>query len=198
MQTIKKVSIGDFEKVWKATQRTIPVHWLGVAMEITPTLSLTSMLEFVNSVVESCFTDGGDYVPEVKDFAIRRNTLERYGNFRMPVDVHKCYDLVYGTEAYDFVLEYANRAQLGAIEAAIDEKIQFKLDSMIDAMRSQLEEFVSGMNDLQEQTKHMFDGLTEEDMQKLSAAMADGGLDEQKLVAAYLAQTHEEQANTEG
>lgn len=193
MKTIKKVSVSDFEKVAKAqgVGTTKLIMWNDVEIQITPTISLTSMLEFVNSVVESCFADNGEYIPEVKEYAVRRNVLERYANFRIPVDVHKCYDLVYGTNAYDTVLEHVNAAQFRDMMEAIEEKIQFKADSMIDTLRTQIEGIVSNMNALQEQTKHMFDDMSEEDLKKISDALEQGGLSEEKLVAAYLDQTKE-------
>lgn len=193
MKTVKKVSVSDLEKVAKAqgVGSVEIVEWNGIEVQITPTISLTSMLEFVNSVVESCFADSGEYIPEVKDFAVRRNVLERYANFRLPVDVHKCYDLVYGTDAYGMVFGRLNEIQFNEICLAIDEKIQFKVDTMVDALRANIQNIIDGMNELQEHTKHMFDDMSEEDLKKISDALEQGGLSEEKLVAAYLDQTKE-------
>jgi hypothetical protein len=198
MKKINKVSVSDFEKSAKGVERTIDVDWAGVAVTVTPTLSLTEMLEFVHSVVESCFSDDGEYIPEVKDFAVYRNVLERYANFRLPVDVDKCYALIYGTDAVEFVLGHINEKQWHDMIEAIEEKIQFRLDSMADSMRAKMEEFLGAMNALQEQTKHVFDGMSEEDMKKLVGAIEQGGLSEEKLVAAYLDQKKEPEENTEG
>lgn len=198
MKKINKVSVGDMEKALKGGERTIEADWCGVTVAVTPTLSLTEMLEFVHSVVESCFSDDGEYIPEVKDFAVYRNVLERYANFRLPVDVDKCYALIYGTDAVEFVLGHINEKQWHDMVEAIEEKIQFRLDSMADSMRAKMEEFLGAMNALQEQTKHVFDGLSEEDMKKLVGAIEQGGMSEEKLVAAYLDQKKEPEENTEG
>jgi hypothetical protein len=47
------------------------------------------------------------------------------------------------------------------------------------------------MQALQEQTKHVFDDISEEDLQKMVSAIEQGGLSEEKLVAAYLDQAGE-------
>lgn len=198
MKKINKVSVGDMEKALKSGERTIEADWFGVSVTVTPTLSLTDMLEFVNNVVESCFSDDGEYIPEVREFAVRRNTLEKYGNFRMPTDVHKCYDLLYGTDAFEWIKGYINEAQYADIMVAVEDKIQFRLDSMVDSLRVKMEEFLGAMNALQEQTKHVFDGMSDEDMKKLVGAIEHGGMSEEKLVAAYLDQKKEPEENTEG
>lgn len=188
MKKTDKVSVADFEKVYKECESAKVVDWHGVEVTITRTLSLQSMLEFVTSVADSCFADDGDYLPEVKEFAICRNVLERYANFRMPQDVSKCYELICGTDAVEVVLNHVNFKQYNTILDAIDEKIQFRLDTMTDKLHAQIDEMMHALGDLQEQTKHVFDDISEEDMQKMVAAIENGGLNEEKIVAAYLGQ----------
>lgn len=201
MKTSNKVSVGDFEKVYKRTENTVAAQWEGIDVEITKTLSLDSMMEFVHNVTESCFTEDGDYLPEVRDFLVWRNVLERYANFRLPENLAKSYDFIYGTDAVEFVLDHVNCKQFNEMMHAVEEKIQFRLDTMADSVRAKLNEFVDGLNALQEQTKDLFGSLSEEDMQKLAAAVADGGVDEEKLVAAYISQqkaAEEPEDTTEG
>ena len=194
MKTIKKVSVNDLEKVAKdqGGGSAYVVTWNDIDVNIIRTLSLTSMLEFVNSVVESCFTDDGEYIPEIMDYAVRKNVLERYANFRLPVDVHKCYDLVYCTDAYDMVVKHIDSAQFEEIVRSIDEKIHFKVDTIVDTMRTQIQSIINAMNALQEQTKHMFDDMSADDLKKISSALEQSGLSEEKLVAAYLDQMKEQ------
>lgn len=202
MKEAKKVSIGDFERVVKdnfsCLNTSREADWHGVTIVITPTLSIVDMMEFVASVVESCFSDDGDYLPEIRSFAMGKNVLERYANFRMPANAQKCYDLIYRSDAVEFVTEFVNERQLADIESAIDEKINYRLDTMADHVRARLEEFAGAMANLEEQTKHVFDGLSEEDMKKLVGAIEQGGMSEEKLVAAYLDQKKEPEENTEG
>ena len=101
MAKTKKISVNAFQKVMKETYSpTYTFDWNGIEVTVNKTLSLKDMLEFVDDVVKSCFTEETNrYLPEVKDFVIRVCILEKYANFTMPQNVENQYELVYCTDA---------------------------------------------------------------------------------------------------
>ena len=52
-------------------------NWNGINVVIKHVISLKEMLTFVDSVVKTCFSESdGMYMPEIKDFAIKKCILE--------------------------------------------------------------------------------------------------------------------------
>ena len=91
----------------------------------------------VNYVVAIVFDEQtGEYHPEVKDALIRSQVLERYAHFNMPKSFDKMYHLVYATDAYDFVSQVINQAQLDQIKAAIDEALDYRLNILASGVQA--------------------------------------------------------------
>ena len=74
----KRVSINALEKVMKSTYTPEEViTWHDIEVTITKTLPLKDVIGMVNDVVESCFAmEDGDFLPEIRDFAIKSAVLE--------------------------------------------------------------------------------------------------------------------------
>lgn len=186
----KKISITAFENIMKETYTpTKTVEWNGVEVTIKNTLSFKEVLAFVDSVTKSCFTaDQGAYLPEIKEFAIKCCILEMYGNFAMPSNVERKYDLVYCTDAISVVLEHINRSQLKEIVDAISDKIDNLAQANIEAVHRQMNEFYASFSNLQEQLSGIFDGIGAGEISKIAGAISGGQFDEAKLVQAYIDQ----------
>lgn len=192
MKKIEKVSVADWERVaaeeFAVMSNPAVYPWHGAELVITPTLSLEEMMAYVQSVVESCFSEDGRYLPEIMEFANSKNMLERYTNLRMPQNISKCYSLIYGTDIVEFVREKINPVQFSDIQHAIEEGIAYRTDSLAEQARIRLDEFAKSVENLEEQTKFLFDGITADDVQRVSDAVGENGIDEEKLVAAYIKQ----------
>lgn len=190
----KKISITTFEKIMKENYTpTKTVEWNGVEITIKPTLSFKEVLSFVDNVTKSCFTtDGGTYIPEVKEFVIKCCILEMYANFAMPTNVERKYDLVYCTDAVNVVMDNINRIQLGEIIDAINDKIDNLAQANIEAVNRQMNELYSAFDNLQEQLAGIFAGIGTDEISKLIGAISGDKFDETKLVQAYI-----DQKNTE-
>ena len=121
----KKISINTFDKIMKDTYApTETVAWHGVDITIKKTLSLQEMMEFVEAVVQLCFeTESGKYIPEIRDFAIKLNTLTKYANFTMPHNITHQYQLIYCTDAFEKVLMNVNPQQFNEMCAAVDRRM---------------------------------------------------------------------------
>ena len=190
MAKIKRISVNAFEKVVKETYApTATFNWNGIEVTVKKTLSLKEMLSFVDSVVKSCFTsDTHAYLPEVKNFVTKVCVLEKYANFTMPSNVESQNALVYQTDAVECVMSYVNPQQYFEICSAIDDKVANIAQANIEAVNKQMTELYNSFDNLQTQLAGLFKGVSNDDIRAVAGALADGGLDEEKLVGAYIAQ----------
>ena len=191
MAKTKRVSVNAFEKVMKEVYTPTEVfNWHGIEVTVKKTLSLKEMLEFVDSVVKSCFAkDTNTYMPEIQDFATKVCILEKYANFTMPSNVESQYVLAYCTDAVECVLSRVNQEQFDEINYAICKKIENLAQANIEAVNRQMHELYGAFDNLQNQLASLFDGVNNDDIKAVTAALANGSLDEEKLVAAYVNRT---------
>jgi len=193
----KKVSIALFDKIAKEQfQNEATIEWHDAQLRVKYALSLTDMLAFVDDVVGSCFHDKLGYMPEVKDFAIKTNILSRYANFSLPDNLEHRYQLVYMTDAVDAVCAAIDGTQLQEIVNSINSKIRFLCDSKATMIQERINDVLSTMEEMRDNTKSIFDGITQDDLKNLMGAITSNGMDEQKLVQAYIeqAKSKDEQA----
>lgn len=190
MAKAKAVSINAFDKIEKDTYKgTESFEWHGVEVVVKKTLSIKEVLEFVNDVVKTCFSaDDGSYIPEVKDFAVKSCILEKYANFSLPTNIEHKYDLIYHTDAIDEVLRRVNGQQFNEIIASINAKISHLASANIEAINKQMNELYTAFDNLQKQLETVFAGIDPSDLTKLVGALGDKGIDEEKIVKAYINQ----------
>lgn len=189
----KKVSIALFDKISKAHfQNENIIQWHEAEVRVKRTLSLTEMLSFVDDVVGSCFHDQVGYMPEVKDFVIKSNILTRYANFSMPDNLEHRYQMVYGTDAVDAVCSAIDTVQLQEIVNSINSKIRFLCDSKANLIQERINSVLETMEEMRDNTKDIFGGLSQDDLKALMGAITEHGLSEQKIVEAYMEQKRAE------
>lgn len=183
----KRVSINALEKVMKSTYTPEEViTWHDIEVTITKTLPLKDVIGMVNDVVESCFAlEDGDFLPEIRDFAIKSAVLEKYANFTMPSNTSAQYDLVYRTDAFAAVCAHINIEQFNEICLAVDRKLQYKTDSNVEAINRQMQTLFDSFEDIEKNLSSLFEGMNNESMAKLVDAIANGQLDEEKLMKSY-------------
>lgn len=120
MEKIKKITSEQLRALNTApSHRTI--MWHGIAVTLRPLLPIIEVTQFVNSVMDSCYDKEHDvFVPDMKDFAFRVNTVSRYACVELPSDISEQYSILYNTDIFDTVLSYINQAQIQAIKDAIN------------------------------------------------------------------------------
>lgn len=186
----KKVSIAAFDKVMKEQfENETTIQWHGVDVRVKRNLSLADMLEFVDDVVKSCFHEEYGFMPEVMDLAIRSNVLTRYANFSLPDSLEHRYRMVYETDAVSTILSAINAEQYEEIIDAIDSKVCFLCEGKLSDIEARVNDVVTAMEEMRDNTKEIFGEITQSDLKNMMSAVSNGGLDEQKLVSAYLEQT---------
>lgn len=186
---IKRISVNAMDEILNEYEATESIEWKGLDVVITKNLSLEDMLAFADSVVKSCFDQStGAYMPEVKDFAIRINVMERYANFTMPSKAERQYDVVMRSGAYEMILEHINMAQFYELMHAIDAKLQNAADANVQMVFRQFNDVVTSFESLQEKVGSLFAGVDAADIGKLMNAMSEHGVSEEKVVQAYMAE----------
>lgn len=186
MKEIKKISVNALEKVAKEQfTNQKKVEWNGLEITVTPSLSLTQMMGFVSNVVDACFSSDGEYLPEILDFAIQREVLTEYANFRLPEDLQKQYELICVTGVADVILEYVNQIQFREITRAIDRKLRYLSDGNVNKIRNDMTKLMSSFEEMQASATAMFEKLSSDDVQKFVGAVNNGGFSEKKIVEAY-------------
>ena len=191
-EKVRKIPVKEFNRVMKETY--VPEEtfvWNDIEVTIKKNISLKEMLGFVDAAVNSCFSEATNtYMPEVKDFAIRVNVLERYANFTMPSDVEAQYDLVYCTDIFERILEHINIAQFDDILTAIEKRTTHMAQANIEAINQQMNELYTSFDNIQTCLGGIFNNINEDDIRNISNALSNGTIDEEKLVNAYIKGTH--------
>lgn len=186
----RKISITAFDKVMRETERIKNIEWRGLVITVRRTLPLRDMLSFVNAVTKSCFdSETNAYLPEIKVFAIKCCILEMYANFSLPSNIEHRYDLIYNTDAFDTVIQHIDTRQLNEIVDAINEKVDNIAQANIETINKQMNDIYRAFEGLQNQFTKIFSGVSSKDMAGFVQAVSEGGLDEEKLVKAYMTQT---------
>lgn len=145
------------------------------------------MLAFVNDLVSMCFTDDGEYVPETLDFFVKYGVLTRYANLTFPTDIEKAYAMIYHSDVFEFVVQRIDQRQLEEIVNAAANKVKFLCDANIKETRVQLSRLLTMVEEIGDKFGAVFDGLTTEDVSQLVQTLTWTGVDEGKMVEAFLA-----------
>ena len=183
---IKKISINELERCVLTEPNERYIDWKGNQILVKNHLSLTEMANFVDNVVKSCFSDDGEYYPEIRDFAFKAALLEFYSNFALPQNPEKRYELVILCDASDLIYKEINRQQLDSIIYSIDEKIEYIKRSNIEAVNKQISEVFTIVDTLQNQFESLFNGINNNDLTQIAQSLNNGKIDEEKLMNAYM------------
>lgn len=188
-----KITIEDYRNMIEGKfDKFIDAEWNGVTLHIKRTLSLREMASFVEYIVGSCFTeDLNEYLPEVKDFAIRCCILEIYGNLTLPESIDERYEIAYDSDITDFIIGHIDQSQFRVMLIAIDEKIKHRAQNSIEALNKQMSDVFAGLSSVEKVVSEIFDDVDSDTIQKLAGAIADGGFDERKLIEAFKSGTGE-------
>lgn len=187
---IQRISINTMDDIMERYENTEVVQWNGMDVTITNTISLEEMIAFVDNVVKSCFDQTtGAYMPEIKDFAIRCNVMERYANFTLPRRIERKYDMVMRSGAFEMILNHVNAAQFNDMMRAIDAKLQNIAEANTQMVFRKFDDVVASFENLQNKVGSMFEGVDSADIGKLVSAISENGVSEEKVVKAYIEQT---------
>lgn len=182
----KMISVNAFEKAAAVEPAVETFEWNGLQIEIKKRIGLQDVIDFAKSVASACFADDtGEYMPEVRDFAIKTYIIEKYTNIRLPSNTKTMYDLLYSCDIVPFVMDKIDTAQLEEIVDAIDDRIGMTARANVENLNKQVGELQKVVEDIAENMGALFDGIDGDTMNALVGAMANGKFDEGKLVTEY-------------
>ena len=164
---------------------TVKKTWQGMTVEIKRVLSFAEMTEFIDSVMSLCFSDSYLYLPEVRDFAINSCIIDYYTNIDIVDDVNIRYNTIYCTNLIEQIKKEINTNQLDNILDALDEKIDYRVSTNIDAILSQVDNIVQTLENFAQKAQDSFKDLTPDDIKGFVSSINSGALDEEKIVKAY-------------
>lgn len=152
--------------------------WAGLEIEVKRFLTMEEMFDFTNTVFETCFRqDDSSYRPEVKDFIVRSCILDFYTNVEVPDDLKDRYDMVYRYGVIPEAMKYIDQTQFNAIMAAIDCKIEDKLNTNVERIERDIAEVGRIIDEVKVQFNGIFDGIDNETIRQVAAAIANMNID---------------------
>lgn len=184
---MNKLSISKIDEAMKGYNNIVVKNWNGNELKIKMVISKDEMETFVNKVVEACFSDKGDYMPENEDAATRECVLSIYGNVAMPSDESHKYNILYCSSLYECIMEEINDSQYCTIIDAIHNKVDAIVEMNVQHVYMEVNQVVNSLNALVTEFSNMFKGITPDDVKNILGAISSGKLDEEKLVEAYIA-----------
>lgn len=184
---MKKISISQMDKVMKSLGNTeATFEWNGVTVVVKTLLSFQEMMEFAGRVKANCFVDG-EYLPEVRDFAIRDCIVDMYSNIRLPDNIEHKYEILYRTDICQEIVKYVNSDQYEQLLVAIDDKITAASESNTEGLRIRIEEIAHELDNMVTEAGALFDGIDKSDIETIfEAVKSSGKIDEEKIARAYM------------
>lgn len=196
---LKKVTAAQIIEANTADDEERPeqyyIQYKGIPVTVKGGLTLHDILKIADNVADFCFLDDGEYIPELKEFFLRRELLETATNVELPEDIAECYELIMNSDLGkwvddifgDYLEVYA--AQMPQLRAAIQDKIDYMADSGLALLRSRMDALIYAIESFSDQNENLFNGTTPEDMQKFISSVASiEKIDEEKLVNAVAGQ----------
>ena len=182
-----RISVNKLEKIMKEHYSpTTQIEWNDITVNIKRHLSLSEMLEFTNSVVDSCFFNNtGEYLPEIKEFAIKVCVLTMYANFTLPQNTDKQYDLIFKTDVLNIVYQHIDLQQLNEIYVAIDKKIDYLVSVNIESVENKIKDLYETMNSIVSKLTDIYKDIDSDTLLNIAEAIGENRLDANKLMDAY-------------
>lgn len=198
-EKIKRISVNAFEEAANKTYvPTVTVQWNGLDVVIRQHITLPEMARFVDVCTKACFDpDSGEYAPEAKDLAIRSCIVAFYTNIALPANLAKQYSLIYQSMILDIITTRIDQIQLNSIIRAVDDKVAHLANANITALNKQMDDLYAVVADTEKKFADLFAGISAADIERVTNAIVESKLDEEKLVTAYLEQTKEQDGTAE-
>ncbi len=182
-----RISVNALERIFKEQKKDITtIEWQGETLEIKHTLGLADMLGFVNDIVESCFGEDDQYLPEVMDFAVKCGILTKYANLTLPKNLELRYDIIYNTDAVQTVYDSISTEQLSEIVESARRKIKCRRDTHISAVHQRLSEVATAFEEMKNNMDSLFSKVSGEEIGNFLETLTKSNLDEENVVKAYL------------
>lgn len=119
--------------------------WNGLTIIVRNTIEPEEVVAFVEHVVDKCFdSETGEFTPHNKDFLFRTFIIHFYTNIDLPLDnANELYNIMYGTNLLESVLEFVDGDQLRAVTNAANSAIEHRLNTEIAGFKDRMNTLLS-------------------------------------------------------
>lgn len=171
----------------------VSVDWYGKKLEIMKVIPYPVMLNSVRHIVAASFDEDGNYDAAAFEIALMGCIVSAYTNVYVPANVDEANWLLYGSDLVDIVYKTADADQLMDIRVAAESEIEHLLNTNAKMVNAAAEKIVTAVNEFSGAFSGLFDGVSQEDITNLMSAFANGSIDEEKIMNAYI--KHKEQVS---
>lgn len=117
----------DAKKLMKIGMRgykdTIDVNWHGVIIKVKYMLDMDEEHMLIQSIMNCCMTNDGNFVPELLDISIRANIVKTYSSVELPEDISEQHKLLYYSDLFDTIVNNVNKNQTEHILKLVELRI---------------------------------------------------------------------------
>ena len=156
-------------------------------------LSLEETLQFIEEVVsESVSPEDMMIVPIAKDYVFKKCILTYYGNFTMPTNATRAYEMVMAcADIIDAIESKIDGHQLGIIYQCIHERVEFEKQKMVSGSEYQANVLMGKSREMTDKMETAFGGVSGEQISTFITRMTEMAKDKsitaQDLAAAIVA-----------
>lgn len=158
----------------------------GKTIDVRSTVPFAEASKFVETVADLCFDNSGDYIPQVYDVAVAYAIIDMYTSIETPTDITALADVVYRSNIIENIRQYIDDVQIESLLDAVAKKIEYRIAINTSAAVNKSNDIINKIEEAEKMLEQVASGLGGEDISKLMSAIADGKIDEKKLMGAYL------------
>lgn len=132
-------------------KNTTQAELLGKKIFVNNNIGMSEYVLFIDSVVDACFSESGEYLPEYKDYAFNYMLIKMYTNIsidKFEDDTDAIYDFIMNSGVIDIIMKNCNLYQIEKIKESIDEKISYEKNTRINEINKQVEYIYSVVSKL--------------------------------------------------
>ena len=167
-------------------KKYIEIELLGKKnVKVKNMLTLQDMMGFVDYVVGMCFSDDGEYLPELREFAVMSCIVEYYTDFELPENASDRYDFLYETNIAKFILDHVNIEQYKDMMSSICNKIDNLAKANIEMVNAQMNKLNEEFNMLIKNIEGLFSGVSNEDMEN-AIKVINEGIDKNEIIKSLV------------
>ena len=189
MEMIKAEAFKEYMNDYFPKEKVVTIG--GVDITVRNHLSMEEMIDFVDFVVKNCTQDNGEtYIPELKDFLIRREVINRYTNIDLPERIEDQYNFVYGSDIISKLTDgVINRNEFNNILQGIEYQLAYVESVEHREYKKKIDEIYSSITTITDQVSRMYEEMTPAeltDLMKVIVGMKDGSVNEEEIARAVM------------
>ena len=165
---------------------TKTIEWNGININVKDKLSIPDVSRFVAIASDICFTNSGDYLPEVYNYALYVATITVFTDFKLPESVEEQYNLIMYTDITSVILDHVNSKIYEELVGCVKEKVDYKVKLHISSIQEQSEKLLSSVEEMITKFEGVFGSISPDGITDMIKAFSGGSVDEEKIMEAYM------------